>query len=285
MASSMFGLEGKRALVLGGGLGMGEATVRMLAELGCDVAVADIIPERAERVASAVASEWGVKSLPVIVDVTDDAGLVDAIARTEREFGPIDRLATIVGMAAWSPIAEMTLETWDLDHRRNLRYFFVAAREVGRSMLRRNSPGAMVCVVSIDGIRSAPYHASYGAAKAGLVSLVKSMSAEWAEYGIRVNAVAPGAMITPRIPDRGPEIERQSMATVPMRRRGQVQDIAKAATFFLSDLSAYVTGQTLAVDGGFLSVGPLQYQMPQMAPGGTMGQDDGGSGPLPLARP
>src|SRR5262249_17317673 len=102
--------------------------------------------------------------------------------------------------------------------------------------------------------------------------LVKTMSAEWSEHGIRINCVAPGGMITPRIPDRGPELERQSMAMVPMRRRGTVQDIAKAITFFLSDLSAYVTGQTLAVGGGYLAGGPIQYQMQAgVRPGGVIG--------------
>ena len=272
MSSSLFGLQGKRVMVVGGGQGMGEATVRLLAELGCSIAVVDLEPERAERIAAA-AAEKGVTALPFSVNVTDDDALVATIARVERELGPLDGMATIVGMAGWAPVAEMSLETWDIDHRRNLRYFFLAAREVGASMLRREAPGSIVCVASIDGIRSAPYHASYGAAKAGLISLVKSMAVEWSPNGIRVNAVAPGSMITPRIPDRGVEAERQSMATVPMRRRGAVQDIAKAVAFFLSDLSPYVTGQTLAVDGGYTAVGPISYGPMTVRPGGTIGVD------------
>jgi NAD(P)-dependent dehydrogenase (short-subunit alcohol dehydrogenase family) len=274
MSEAKFGLVGKTALVLGGGLGMGESTCRMLAEAGCNVAVADIERDRAERVAAAV-GHAGPRSLPLVVDATDDDALVAAIARTERDLGPLDGMVTIIGMAAWAPIVDMTLETWDLDHRRNLRYFFVAAREVGRSMINRGSGGSIVCVASIDGIRSAPYHVSYGAAKAGLINLVKSMSAEWSQHGVRINAVAPGAMITPRIPDRGAEEERSMMHTVPMRRRGTTDDIGKAALFFLSDLSTYVTGQTLAVDGGYTSVGPLDYSasMASIAPGGTMGVD------------
>jgi NAD(P)-dependent dehydrogenase (short-subunit alcohol dehydrogenase family) len=272
MTASHFGLEGKRILVIGGGQGMGEATVRRLTDLGAHTAVLDLEIDRAQRVASE-ASAKGVKSLPFCADVTDEAALVAAIAKVERELGPLDGMATIVGMAGWSPIAEMSTEIWDNDHRRNLRYFFVAAREVGKSMLARNAPGSIVCVASIDGIRSAPYHASYGAAKAGLVSLVKSMSAEWSADGIRINCVAPGSMITPRIPDRGPEAERASMASVPMRRRGTTDDIAKAICFFLSDQASYVTGQVLAVDGGYLAVGPISYSMPAgVGPGGTIGK-------------
>ena len=272
----MFGLEGKNVLVLGGGQGMGESTSLRLAAVGTNVAVADLETERAERVAAEV-TEIGVRGLPVAVDVTDDASLVAAVARAERELGPLHGMVTIVGMASWAPLLDMTFEHWDLDHRRNLRYFFVAAREVAAAIIGRGDPGSLVCVASIDGIRSSPYHASYGAAKAGLINLVKSMSVEWAGRGVRINAVAPGAMITPRIPDRGPEAEREMMHTVPMQRRGTTDDIAKAALFFLSDLSEYVTGQTLAVDGGYTSVGPLDYgaSMAQMQPGGTMGLDEG----------
>lgn len=272
MPDVRFGLEGKTALVLGGGLGMGESTCRALAEAGCNVAVADIESDRAERVASDIAAV-GVRSLPLVVDATDDDAVVAAVARAERELGPLDGMATIIGMAAWAPAVDMSVETWDLDHRRNLRYFFVAAREVGRSMISRGTGGSIVCVASIDGIRSAPYHVSYGAAKAGLINLVKSLSAEWSQHAIRINAVAPGGMITPRIPDKGPDEERALMRTVPMQRRGTTDDIAKAVLFFLSDLSTYVTGQTLAVDGGYTSVGPLDYSevMAGVAPGATMG--------------
>jgi 3-oxoacyl-[acyl-carrier protein] reductase len=110
------------------------------------------------------------------------------------------------------------------------------------------------------------------------VNLVKTMTAEWSGHGIRVNAVAPGAMITPRIPERSADEERQMMATVPMHRRGTTDDIGKAALFFLSDLSTYVSGQTLAVDGGFTAVGPIDYtaQLPLVdvsRPGGTIGVD------------
>ena len=271
MSSSHFGLEGKRIMVVGGGQGMGEATVNLVTDLGASVAIVDVELDRAERVAGSVAKK-GVKALPVMADVLDDDSLVAAIAKAERELGPLDGMATIVGMAGWSRIVETPMDVWDADHRRNLRYFFLAAREVAKGLLARGAPGSIVCVASIDGIRSAPYHASYGAAKAGLISLVKTMSMEWSEHGIRVNAVAPGSINTPRIPGGDPEAERASMAMVPMRRRGQVQDIAKAITFFLSDLSSYVTGQVLAVDGGYLAAGPIKYPEPPGPAGYTMGR-------------
>jgi NAD(P)-dependent dehydrogenase (short-subunit alcohol dehydrogenase family) len=270
MVAPDFGLDGKHILVLGGGQGMGESTSRLLASAGARVAVADLEADRAERIAKEVGG------IPILVDVTDDDALVAAIAQTEAELGPLDGLVTIIGMAAWARLVDMSTETWDLDHRRNVRYFFLAAREVARSLIARGAPGSIVCVASIDGIRSAAGHASYGAAKAGLVNLVKTMTAEWSGHGIRVNAIAPGAMITPRIPERSAEEEADMMSTVPMHRRGTTDDIGKAALFFLSDLSTYVSGQTLAVDGGFTAVGPIDYtaNLPLVdvsGPGGTIG--------------
>lgn len=270
---SLFGMEGKRVLVIGGGQGMGEATSRLLARLGCNVAILDIELERAERVCKEV-EQCGISAFPVSADVTDENALVAAMARIENDFGPLDGMATIVGMAAWSSIAEMTMETWDLDHRRNLRYFFVAARELARSLLRRGAPGSIVAVSSVDGIRSAPNHASYGAAKAGLVNLARTMAVEWSGQGIRVNVVAPGGIVTPRLPLGDPEKEAAGMGMVPMGRRGSVDDIARAAAFFLSDMSPYVTGQTLAVDGGYLATGPFGNHAIQVKSQGTLGIDD-----------
>lgn len=247
------GLDGKRILVLGGGQGVGESSSRMLADAGARVVVADLDAERAQQGAAAVGGH------PLVVDVTDDRALVDAISRCESEVGALDGLVTIIGMAGWSSLLDMSTEVWDLDHRRNLRYCFVAGREVARSLIARGAPGSLVFVTSVDGLRSAAGHASYGAAKAGLVSLVKTMTAEWAREGVRVNAIAPGGMITPRVPEGTPEQEQALMATVPMRRRGTTDDIGKAVLFLQSDLATYVSGQTLAVDGGYTAVGPIDY--------------------------
>jgi 3-oxoacyl-[acyl-carrier protein] reductase len=247
---SLFGMEGKRILVLGGGQGMGEATVRLLISLGAHVAVVDREQDRAARVAAEV-TRSGATVLPFSFDVLDDDVLVAGIARIEREFGSLDGMVTVIGMAAWSSLIDLDMQTWDLDHNRNLRYFFLAAREVARSLLKREAPGSIVCVSSVDGIRSAPLHGAYGAAKAGLINLARTMAEEWSPHRIRVNVVAAGAIVTPRVPYTGDEGEARMMARVPMRRRGSVDEIARALVFFLSDLSSYVTGQTLAVDGGY----------------------------------
>lgn len=267
----LFGLEGKTFLVIGGGQGMGASTVRLLARAGANVAVLDVVPERAESVA-AEAAALGVRSAAIVADVFDDAAAVRAVDEAEARVGPLSGMAAIVGMAGWGTLLEMTPELWDLDHQRNLRYFFITAQAVARKLVSHGQGGSIVAVASVDGIRSAASHASYGAAKAGLVSLAKTMTVEWAVHGIRVNVVAPGGIVTPRIPLRPEPEESTLVARVPMRRRGTTDEIGKAITFFLSDLASYVSGQTLAVDGGYLAAG-LFGEPPVARLGGTIGID------------
>lgn len=270
--TAMPGLEGKRFLVLGGGLGMGEATSRLLAASGAHIAIVDRDAERAERVAAEVGRD-GVTARPYAVDVTDDAALVELVAKVERELGPLNGLATVIGMAAWSSLLDLEMATWDSDQRRNVRYFFLAAREVARGLLARGAPGSIVAVGSVDGIRSAPGHAAYGVAKAGLINLAKTMAVEWSGGGVRVNIVAPGGIVTPRVPHSGDANEAKMMAGVPMRRRGTVEEVANAIGFLLSDLSSYVTGQTLAVDGGFEAATAFNIVLPAK-PQGVIGDAD-----------
>lgn len=272
MSNAVFGLEGKNALVIGGGQGMGEATVMQLANAGANVTVLDLEMSRAEAIAAKVKAA-GRKSWAVSVNVLDDAALKAIIAKVDADMGGIDVMASIIGMAGWSRLVDMSEDLWDLEQNRNLRYFFIAARETAKSMMKHKKEGSIVCITSIDGVRSAPYHGAYGAAKAGLIGLMKSMAAEWAPDGIRVNAVAPGVIITPRIPLGNPERERAMTQGVPMGKRGTTDDIGRAALFFLSSQSRYITGQTLAVDGGYLAAPLADYAaiFNSMKPGAVFG--------------
>ncbi len=248
----LLGLSGKMALVIGGGRGMGESTVRLLAGAGCDVAVVDVDSGRARHVADIV-SGMGRLGVPIVSDVLDDNQAAEAVAQAEQALGGLDIMVSIVGQALFKPIVEMTPGEWDFDHSRNLRYFFVTAREVAKSMIRRGKPGAMVCVASTDGIQGAPFHAAYGAAKAGLIQLARTMAVEWAEHGIRVNCVAPGSINTPRLPETPASKAAMSQSLVPMARAGVPDDIGKAALFLASDMAGYITGHTLMVDGGWMA--------------------------------
>jgi NAD(P)-dependent dehydrogenase (short-subunit alcohol dehydrogenase family) len=248
----LLGLDGKAALVIGGGRGMGESTARLLAASGCDVAVVDIDPDRARNVADAVTA-LGRRGVAIVSDIMDDVQAVEAVAQAESALGGLDVMVSIVGQALFKPIVDMTPDEWDFDHRRNVRYFFVAAREVAKSMIRRGAPGAMVCIASTDGVQGAPFHAAYGAAKAGLIQLVRTMAVEWAAHGIRVNAVAPGSINTPRLPETPASRAAMEASLVPMARAGATDDIGKAALFLASDMAGYITGHTLMVDGGWMA--------------------------------
>lgn len=264
MEKSLFGLEGKTFIVLGGGLGMGEETSKLLARLGARVVVLDIIPERAERVAAEInASGQGGgnngKAMPLVADVLDDDQLVAAIDRADTEFGPLDGMVTIVGMATMGASIDASMEVWDTDHRRNLRYIFLAAKELARRLIARGAKGSIVSIASVDGLRASTNHSAYGAAKAGLVHLAASLAGEWSPHGIRFNVVCPGGIATPRIPLKSEEAERELMGLTPMKYRGSIHDVANALVFLSSDMAGYITGQALAVDGGYTAVGPIDF--------------------------
>ena len=260
---------------MGGGQGNGEATAHVLATFGANVAILDLELDRAEKVAKDLEAR-GVSSMALSADVLIEEELVGAIERADTEFGPLDGMVCIIGMAGWAPLTEMTTEIWDLDHQRNLRYFFWASRELAKRVLARNGKANICALASIDGIRGSALHSSYGAAKAGMIHLAKSMAIEWSGQGIRVNIVAPGSIITPRIPENDPATEQRMNAHVPLQRRGRTIDIAKAVCFFISDLSSFVTGQVLAVDGGYTSNGwpGVMESASRVKVGGTMGVDE-----------
>jgi NAD(P)-dependent dehydrogenase (short-subunit alcohol dehydrogenase family) len=132
--ASFFGLAGKKAMVIGGGQGMGESTSRFLARSGCDVAVIDVERDRAERVAGVV-EEVGCRGVPIVGDVLDDAQIPTIVAAAEQQFGHVDVMVSIVGAAAWGPLLDTTAEIWDQQLHLNMRYFFLCAREVAATMI------------------------------------------------------------------------------------------------------------------------------------------------------
>jgi NAD(P)-dependent dehydrogenase (short-subunit alcohol dehydrogenase family) len=247
---SMAGLQGKGAIVIGGGLGMGEATALLLARCGCDVAVVDIDLRRAEDVAMKVEA-LGRRSTALQYDVVASLEHDKLLATAEEAIPNLQLMATIVGKASFSPILRMTPTVWEEDINTNARYFYFLASAFAQRMVDRNSEGSIVAWASVDGLHASPQHAPYGAAKAAIISLTKSMAAEWAQHRIRVNAVAPGSIATPRIPESPERRERMKASNIPLGRNGTPEEVANVAAFLLSDLSSYITGHTIAVDGGW----------------------------------
>ena len=259
--ASLFGLAGKKAVVIGGGQGMGESTSRFLARAGCDVAVIDIERERAERVAGVVTG-FGTRGLPIIGNVLDDAQIPAIVASAEHQLGGLDVMVSIVGAAVWGSLLDTTAAIWDQQLHLNLRYFFLCAKEVAAAMIKRGNPGTILGIASVDGQRASPMRGAYGAAKAGLISLVQTMAVEWAPHGIRVNAIAPGHIVTPRLYDTPQRVDAYARSLIPLRHRGETDDIGKAALFLVSELASYITGTTLDVDGGLLAANLFPEGLP-----------------------
>lgn len=249
------GLEGKVAVVLGGGQGNGEATCLAFAAAGADVAVVDLDIGRAENVAEQVRA-MGRRAHALTGDVRNKADCECIMQETADALGVPDRLVTIIGQATYSTLLDMSEEAWDRDMAINLKYFLLAGQVFARQLIAAGKGGAIAAIASIDGVLGAPQHAAYGAAKAGLIHLVRSMAVEWAEYGIRVNACAPGSIVTPRIPDSEGRRQMMRESIIPLGRSGQPHEIAGPLLFLCSDLSSYMTGQVLLADGGW-SVGNL----------------------------
>jgi NAD(P)-dependent dehydrogenase (short-subunit alcohol dehydrogenase family) len=242
--------EGRVALVVGGGGGgIGTAMVETLARAGADIGVITYVEEHAADSRQRVEA-LGRQCAVAVADVTDEDALVRAIDEIARSLGRIGQLVNVVGGALvddWHRTSEYDLGAFDRIIARNLRYAVASCREVARPLLADGAPGSIVNVSSIAA-RGTPLLAAYGAAKAGLESFSRTMALEWGARGIRVNLVAPGTIKTPRAGQS--ELADVAAATIPLGRRGDPSDIANAALFLLSDLAAYITGQTIAVDGG-----------------------------------
>lgn len=240
-------VDGRTFVVAGAGVGMGRMTSHALAQAGARTVVcADIEPGRAEE----IAAEIGPCGVPWTGDVTKRAGAADLVATAEAVNGRIDGLVDIIGMAKWESILDMTDETFDREIEINLRHAFLLSQETGRRMARTGG-GTMVFIASVSGLTAAPMHAGYGAAKAGLMAWVQSLSEELGPHGIRANAVAPGTVLSPRMDAVFTQQQRDAIsANAPMGRIGTTSEIASAALFLSSDLSSYITGRTVVVDGG-----------------------------------
>jgi NAD(P)-dependent dehydrogenase (short-subunit alcohol dehydrogenase family) len=253
--SDVFGLQGKPALVVGAGSGIGRATALLLAQVGANVACADLDPKAAEAVAAEVEA-LGVKAFAVTGDVLDPAGAEAVVAQAHDALGGLEVVINIVGVAGWVDLLSLDLEAWDLDLRRNLTHHLFVGQAAARRMIADGVAGRMAFVASVSGIYGAPNHAAYGAAKAGVMDLARTMANEWGGYGIRINTVAPDVIATPRVlagfTERGVKDIDQIVKDdgMPLGRWGKPEEIAGPLVFLVSDLAAFMTGQNLVVDGG-----------------------------------
>lgn len=239
-------LEGRVIVVVGAGQGMGRQSAHAAAAIGATVVCID----REEELASAVAEEVGGSWFTA--DVTDRASVHELFGKIAEKYGTIQGVIDVVGGATWHAVIDTTEDIWERDFKLNV----LQARYVIQEAfpLMRENGGNFSFVSSVSAMNGAEEHSAYGAAKAALISIVKSSAVELARFGIRVNSVAPGVIMTPRMSHSplyaSSDFAERQAAHVPLGRLGATDDIASALVFLVTDSSSYISGQTLVVDGG-----------------------------------
>lgn len=247
---SIVSLHDRVAVVTGGGEGIGRGIAAGLSAFGAKVA----IWERNPDTCASAAADLG--ALGLVVDVRDTDAVDEAVHRTVTELGPVRILVNNAGGTFPSPLLETAENGWDALYRANLRQVLLCTQRVARVMAEAGRGGSIINITSIEGVRAAPGYAAYAAAKAGVINYTQTAALELAEHNIRINALAPDFTVTEGLarmasPERLEKVGRM----VPLGRGGDVDEMAGAAIFLASDLSSYVTGQTIHVDGGTHAAG------------------------------
>jgi NAD(P)-dependent dehydrogenase (short-subunit alcohol dehydrogenase family) len=246
-------LQGRVAAITGGALGIGRATALTFAAEGAVVALGDVETAAAEAVVREI-TERGGKAIAVNMDV-GDAGQVQAfVERVVAEFGRLDVMFANAGIAHAAPFLKHPEAQWHRVLRVNLTGVFLCCQAAARQMVKQGG-GRIITTASINGFRGVENLVGYNVAKAGVVELTRTMAVELAPYHITANAIAP-AQIDTRLTQGLPEdARRRRVERIPMGRFGEPEEVARAALFLASDDASYVTGHTLAVDGGYLAGG------------------------------
>ena len=248
-----FRLDGRVALVTGAGTGLGAAMAVALAEAGADVACHERDTTPADTLARI--SALGRRTAPVFGDLADPTAPARIVEAAEAALGALDILVNNAGMIHRAPAVEHADADWDRVIAVNLSSPFRIAREFGRRLIARGASGNILNTASLLSFQGGILVPSYAASKGGLAQLTKALANEWAAKGITVNAIAPGYMATSNTaPLRAdPVRSRQILERIPAGRWGEPADLAGDAVFLCSRASSYVTGQVLAVDGGWLA--------------------------------
>ena len=253
---SRFTLEGKKGFVTGAGGGIGRSTAAAMAEMGCDVALVDIRGDLAEENAEFIAKKYGVRALGLACDITDEGQVKDMFARLIREFGHIDCVHSNAGsIGRGEDTGDIDLAHWNQLIDINLTGMFLINQIAAQHMRDTGRGGSIVNTASISGHiinRTDGRHSvAYPAAKAGVLHLTKGFAADFCKWGVRVNSISPGNMLSGIhhwIPT--PAVEAMQ-GECPMKRLGTMDELGGAVVFLMTDLASYITGADLLIDGGY----------------------------------
>jgi NAD(P)-dependent dehydrogenase (short-subunit alcohol dehydrogenase family) len=246
-----FRLDGKVAVVTGGNMGLGEAFIHALAEVGAHVVIAARTRERSEAVASDVRAAGGT-AVAVDVDVTQPNQVERMLAEVTERLGPVDVLVNNAGLCYHRPALEVSPAEWREVFEVNVNGLWYCAQTVGRQMVERQQ-GVIVNVGSISGmiVNRPQMQPAYNASKAAVHQLTKSLAAEWAPSHVRVNAMAPGYIKTAMAPVDRPEFRRHWIEDTPMVRYALPAELGPTLVYLASDASSFMTGAVLVIDGGY----------------------------------
>jgi len=253
----MFDLKGKVAIITGARRGMGKSHALLFAKSGAKVVVADISLEDCQLVVDEIKKAGG-EAIAVKCDVSKKAEVDEMIAATLKKWGKLDILVNNAGICQFKPFLELTEEEWDKTLDINLKGYFLCAQAAAKEMIRQKS-GIIINIASVamgqQGV-GFPTLAHYSASKGGIAAMSETLALELAPYNIRVNAIAPGAIDTSMVdPLRADSKTMEgTIARIPLRRIGKAEEVSNVVLFLASDESSYMTGSTVVVDGGWLSM-------------------------------
>ncbi|SDD69796.1 3-oxoacyl-[acyl-carrier protein] reductase [Sphingomonas sp. YR710] len=251
MITDQLDFSGRSVIVTGGGTGIGYATARQLARLGANVVIASRSADELEAAAARIREESSSQCIAIPTDVKNEDAIIHLVGRAKAEFGKIDVLVNNAGGTRMAPLEQIPTKGWDSIFDLNLRSAYICTREVGRHMIAEKS-GAIVNISSGAGITGVKGGAHYSAAKAALQMFTRVSAAEWGKYGIRVNCVAPGAIASERALAawQVAKLDPRALSGNPLHRTGTPDEIANMIVFLASDAASFVSGQTIAVNGG-----------------------------------
>lgn len=242
-------LKNKIALVTGGSRGIGKKIAEALANEGANVVVTATNINKAQEVADELKSKYNLEALALVHDVKSSESCKDVVAKTIEKFGSIDILVNNAGITRDMLVIQMDDSAWNDVIDTNLSGAFYTSREVAKSMLRARK-GKIINISSVIGKMGNAGQVNYAAAKAGIIGITKSMAKEFAPRGICVNAIAPGFIQTDMTGVLAEDAVKKIMDITPLKKLGNAEDVANIVVFLASDLSNYITGEVIAVDGG-----------------------------------
>lgn len=255
MILEMFSLKGKSGIVTGAGSGIGKAIANGLVQAGAEIVIVGRNRERLEKAATEI-EKFGGPVIALQADISKMEEIKKVVDRAVKEFGKIDFLFNNAGIVRRAPSEDFTEKDWDETISTNLKGPFFLAQAVARVMISQKRKGKIINTSSLSAVQGGKRVLAYAASKGGLSQVTKSMANDWAKYNILVNALGPGWVKTELTEPLQQDRERYAEITnrIPLGRWADPEDLMGAAVFLASDASDYITGQTIFVDGGWLSI-------------------------------